>query len=507
MVLLAPLAWFSRHLLNPDGVAYLELAESVAAGHAAGLLQGYWSPGLPLLLAPLARMVQGDRQRLLVMAHAVQAIAAALLLGLGVSAVEQLFAPPARRIVWWAFAWIVIRWLSPVLITPDLLLSACVVWGVLLARRDTPASQWWLGLTVGIGFLIKTSIWPWLGFAMVLALVSAIRDRDVARLKWRALAPAGLIIGIWLALLGVRERGVTLGSVGRLSLEWYLGDLSRRTPDTDHGPHRSKRVVELSSGATGALFEFDEAGPTYPPWSDPESWSRGVPPAARPGFRWAEAVRSWENNAGILLRYLVPLVVALGLIAAAARRGRWPPWPTPYGRSMALVGAGAVGIFVVVHVELRLIAPGVLLCLFGLADQETEVGRTPVPAGLTLAAMALAVGATALHEYGEWPELADRSRNEAQIGAYLEEARPSVKRGVVVTGEAMPVMGTLWTNGLNVVAQLDSAASADLDGLPAADRTAWLRQSFGGAAIGAIAVRTRMTGVVQSSRIEFELWH
>ncbi|HSE47255.1 MAG TPA: hypothetical protein VLA89_18185, partial [Gemmatimonadales bacterium] len=53
-------AWLAGFALNPDGVSYLDLANLVASGDWASLVQGYWSPFYPALIGILSRLTGRD---------------------------------------------------------------------------------------------------------------------------------------------------------------------------------------------------------------------------------------------------------------------------------------------------------------------------------------------------------------------------------------------------------------------------------------------------------------
>src|SRR5437763_1966635 len=44
-------AWFSRSDMNPDGISYLDLSDRWMAGNFHGIVNGYWGPVYPALLA------------------------------------------------------------------------------------------------------------------------------------------------------------------------------------------------------------------------------------------------------------------------------------------------------------------------------------------------------------------------------------------------------------------------------------------------------------------------
>jgi hypothetical protein len=60
LALLVPIAWlamkFDPYALDGDGVAYMDVADLIRAHHWAGVVNGYWHPLYPALLA-LAQIV------------------------------------------------------------------------------------------------------------------------------------------------------------------------------------------------------------------------------------------------------------------------------------------------------------------------------------------------------------------------------------------------------------------------------------------------------------------
>src|SRR5262249_37956854 len=149
---------------------------------------------------------------------------------------------------------------------------------------------------------------------------------------------------------------------------------------------------------------------TYLPWSDPERWARGVPPDAVPRFRLEQAVATWRDNVTVGIRQVVPLLAGLLLVVGLAYRSRhrrlsWIGWLSE--RPLLIVGLVAVGVFFVIHVEPRLIAPGGFLCLAGALD---NVPANPTPALRRVSLALCVVIAVSLGFY-----LRDELREKAQV--------------------------------------------------------------------------------------------
>src|SRR5205085_291445 len=51
LVIGAVSAWLSRSSMNPDGISYLDLSDRWLAGNYGGIINGYWGPVYPALLA------------------------------------------------------------------------------------------------------------------------------------------------------------------------------------------------------------------------------------------------------------------------------------------------------------------------------------------------------------------------------------------------------------------------------------------------------------------------
>src|SRR5437867_7566358 len=67
-------AWHSRYWMNPDGISYLDLADSYAHGSWATALNAYWSPLYSWLLAAAGFVVRPSGLAEFAMAHAVNLI-------------------------------------------------------------------------------------------------------------------------------------------------------------------------------------------------------------------------------------------------------------------------------------------------------------------------------------------------------------------------------------------------------------------------------------------------
>jgi hypothetical protein len=144
---LAPLlgclqAWNNRHVMNADGICYLDLADAYLQGGWRMLVNGHWSPLYPWLLALAKILVRPSAYWEFTMVHVVNfliycAAAAAfelLLYQLRWQAHHQSSQQESQSLPFWAIrtiAYVIFLWASLTLITlerksPDMLMSVFV---------------------------------------------------------------------------------------------------------------------------------------------------------------------------------------------------------------------------------------------------------------------------------------------------------------------------------------------------------------------------------------------
>jgi hypothetical protein len=201
-------AWLLAHQVNPDGVAYLRLAEYWARGEVARAVSGYWSPLYSWLLAPwLLAGVPG-----LLAAKCLGALLAlAWVVAVSRLARRWVTTPWGRGLVaavagLWGLGW------ALSLIGPDFLLAVlltsyfCVVVDPAVLRR--PARALGAGLLGGVAFLAKAYALPFVAshLLVTLALHAAgePRGRRLRRMALGAAAGLGgvaLAAGPWIAVL------------------------------------------------------------------------------------------------------------------------------------------------------------------------------------------------------------------------------------------------------------------------------------------------------------------
>jgi hypothetical protein len=294
-------------------------------------------------------------------------------------------------------------------------------------------------------------------------------------------------------------------------VRWYLGDLSRRTPDTDRGPHATKQLMRLPSGATVAVHDLRPSTRTYAPWSDPEAWARGVPETSLPALNATQTLRSWRQNVGELLRWLLPLGFGLFLCRwwsdKTAPSGRL--WARVLDRPLVPVGAFSALTFLAVHAEHRLLAPAALLFLLGAWRDTGATAVRPRPRFAWVAWATTAGVAVQLALYLSTFR-ASSLRNagiEQQFHRYFEtQLALNPEPGVIIIGPADRWMGLLWRHHMRVAVQAGAEAEPQLRALPDQARRQWLRETFGVGTLGVGDSSLEGAGGAASMRLRFTTW-
>jgi len=205
--------------INPDGIAYLDIAEKYVRGDIWGAINAYWSPLISWLTAGL---------RLLGLPPQV-AIKLVLLTGgaVALGGVWRLLGdcPVWMRAVATAGAIPLTVYHALHVITPDLLVATVLVWyaaWLVEGRLDVRASVWG-GFLVVLGYFAKA-------FALPFCLIHLCGWRMLAeqQVAWRqrlwslavSLVVTGCVSGVWIVALKAKYGVWMFGSAGRIAYAW-----------------------------------------------------------------------------------------------------------------------------------------------------------------------------------------------------------------------------------------------------------------------------------------------
>src|SRR5262249_20172676 len=151
--------WY-RHLINPDGISYIDIARQYLAGHWSQAVNEYWGPLFSWLLVPLLKFGLEP----LVAAKIVNLVVGFGLLGGFFCLAKRYLA------LWLAIAMtvlvlpVVFSWTLGGYITPDLLLTMLLVWYVYVVLSPRfearPGLAVVAGLLAGLAYLAKSYSLP-----------------------------------------------------------------------------------------------------------------------------------------------------------------------------------------------------------------------------------------------------------------------------------------------------------------------------------------------------------
>ncbi|MEO5825182.1 MAG: hypothetical protein ABIR59_04790 [Gemmatimonadales bacterium] len=496
VVVCVVLAYATHNSINPDGVSYLDLAAALRRGDWRSFVQGYWSPLYPALLAVVGSASSFEGNAFLPTVHYLNAAIA----GLGVAAIWRWGHRTRDRIIARAgmatFIMAAARPLRIESVTPDLLLLSLMAWTAyeLIVHRG---ERWIrLGLLLGVLFLTKTSVWPWL---IVFTLVR-VADNDGRLARTVALRAGGvmmLVVAPWIIAMSSSVNHFTMSSAGRLNICWYLESCDGRTPDTHVGDHQLYGQIPLESGEAVVVAGIDDKHRwTYLPWSDPTTWGAGVIRQNTTPPTIGSLMSYWAKQGYYAVGYWISPVVLLVLVPFALVHRRRPEGRIPdpaQGKMLVLAALGLAGIaqFIAVHAEPRLIAPFVMLMVMALlawlrmrapTDDSITVPARRWRDGVTAAMAAIALILGAGRVSGEMEASGEVARRFAVIESRFRVIDTGVDRRVALIGYAMPALGDLWRAGARVVAQIPPYAAVLIGQLPADKQAEELRRMFGGTA-------------------------
>jgi hypothetical protein len=424
------LVWMSRDHLNPDGVAYIELARHYVDGRIDLAVSSYWSPLLSWLLVPVAGFEPLLAARILLLLSSVAfALGVRQLTREWIGATSDI--PPAAwtgpEQVAYAAALALSLTMLPRPVSPDLLLAAAVTWYLVWARRLLASGGGREGRTVAVGaglagglaYLAKAYALP---FVLAHIPLTAIARTIVGRAPWPAivrdaalsLAAFGIAAGPWIIAVSLSEGRPTFSGVGRFARPWNAPPVLHPEPEA---------FFKLALPPPGRLAVWEN------PSELPDDWVWHEGGESRSVANFMQTI--WLNTGRVVraVREADPFgLIAIGLIGSAALA----IWSTCFGSrpmvgpihqvwalaTMALYASG----YAALYVEARYLWPafGLALALvvttgagtvgrFGHAASD----RSGLPrAGGAIAAIAL-LASLAL---GVWREM-DQWRGPGSIGA------------------------------------------------------------------------------------------
>jgi hypothetical protein len=391
--------WISRQTMNTDGISYLDMADAIARGNWRAAVNGYWSPLYPCLLA-LGRIIfRPSAYREFAVVHLVNffiflAATAAfqffLASLLGYLRAENSASESSRDsgpLPEWAlmalgyslFLWSSLALINLSIVSPDLTVSLFVFLAVGVILRSNgvkvlAAVAALFGLVLGLGYLAKAAMMP-LGVAFFAAWILAMWRRPArglaaapcVRRRISELAPTVALAAAVFLLVSAplifalsRSAGrLTIGDSAKLNWAWYIDHVPRYhwqgIPAVGAPLHPTRKLL-----ASPGLYLFDSSSfATYDIWYDVSYWDDGV----RPRFELKNEIGVLRNNLRFYLRFFLERqigIVAPLLFLILLDIRQFFAKLSAYIEGI-LTPVAALAMYAVVYVEVRYIAPFVVV--------------------------------------------------------------------------------------------------------------------------------------------------
>ena len=393
LILGAGQAWISRHAFDADGIAYVEIGEAYVRGDWSSAINGYWSPLYSWLLGVTLHWINPSPFWEFGTVHLLNFLIYFLSLLSFEFFTRELNRynqdqwasnastrdAPLTLPAWTLFGYSLflassIRLINLKSVSPDMIVSAVVfiAAGLLFRSLRTPtnlAPLILLGLTLGIGYLAKTAMFP---IAFIFIGVVSCRKAPVKIFFARLLVVivAFLFVSLpFIAMLSLSKGRLTFGDTGRLNYAWFVNKVPAyvhwqgQPPGSGIPVHTTKEIFD-----NPRIYEF--ATPirsTYAPGYDPSYWYEGV----AVHFDLRQQVRRCLSNTAKYAEILLspPFVPILLFIVICFLANGSRGWFRDLVKSnkLILLGLSPLVMYWLVLVEGRYVSPFLVLSLLGIA--------------------------------------------------------------------------------------------------------------------------------------------
>ena len=411
-------AVWGRHTMNPDGVSYLDMGDAMVRGDWAMAINAQWSPLYPWLQGLALRLFRPSAYSEFAVVHFVNFLIFLFALGCFEFLLRATVAGPSPAddvangsgvlprwtvfsVGYSVFLWSAISLITVDRVSPDMLMAGFLYLAVglllqLWARPQSYLRFVLLGASLGFGYLAKAAVFPLAFLFFALAWVLAGGWRRATPRVLAAVVVFLAVTGPWFMALSQAKGRFTFGESSRVAYVamvndalplWYFQDLGTAN---GHYLHTVRKIFDAPP-----IYEF--ATPikgTYPVWYDPSYWSEGALPRVALKGQIALVKSSLRYYLGLLFTSQAALLVGFVILYFMAGRHyfrrqlatRWPVW---------LIGLTGLGMYAMVHVELRYIAVFLTLVwvgLFsGLAMPPGRKGQRLVPVIILVLVIATAI--------------------------------------------------------------------------------------------------------------------
>jgi hypothetical protein len=436
-----------RHTMQDDGINYLDMGDAILRGDWKMAVNGIWSPLYPFLQGLAQRLFKPSPYSQFTVVHFVNFLIFLFALAsfeffLRASVAHRPqregFDNVARPLPDWAvfavgysvFLWSSVSLIGIQQVIPDMLMAGFIYLaaGLLLQIWAHPQSFLrfvLLGVILGIGYLAKAPVFPLAFVFFALAWLVAG--------KWRHATPRVLIAVLvflaitapWVLALSKAQGRLTFGDSARYN---YVLHVNNAAPyqyfqdlgtATGHYKHTVRKIFD-----DPPIYEY--ATPlrgTAPIAYDPSYWSEGAIPRVYVKTQLSVIHRWLVYYLDLFFASQTSLFVGFVVLCFMAGRGlfleqiaaRWPVW---------LIGLTGLGMYTLVHAELRYIAVFLTLLWMGLFSglemPPSREGRR-LASLVTVAVVVAMATPTALSAAGELKGLRGQPHNQWRVAEDLQK--------------------------------------------------------------------------------------
>ena len=307
----------SLQFVVPDGISYIEMAQSVHRGNLGGLINAYWSPLYPALIAGWLAVLKPGMHYEILAVNCLNVVLLVLALWsfeyfvAGMVLFQRKFAgegpeslplePSPLRGLLYVFFFSLTIWFTPAdLATPDVIVFALFLLASGMVVRLYCGGHgmlrvFALGVVLGCAYLSKAAMFP---ISFVFLAVAAFAGKGWTRILLRGVVGIIsflLVSGPFIGALSVKKGRLTYGDVGAIAYAEMVNGVTKGIhwqggpPGSGMPKHPTRKVSELPP-----VYEFNgPVGGSYPTWSDPSYWYEGV----RPRFHLREQLRTLKGSA------------------------------------------------------------------------------------------------------------------------------------------------------------------------------------------------------------------
>jgi hypothetical protein len=481
-------AIFKRFYMNPDGVSYLDMGDAIVRGDWKMAINGYWSPLYPFLQGLALKVFKPGNYSQFSVVHFVNFLIFLFALGCfdfllraAVANRHGLGDPGsgfARIPDWTVFAvgYAVFFWSSLSLtgirtVSPDMLMTGFLYLavGIVLRIWARPQSFWRflvLGAVLGVGYLAKAPVFPLCAVFFAVAWIVAGPWKKATPRVLAALVIFAAVSGPWITALSRAKGRLTFGDSGRVNYVLWVDGASPRYYFRDlgiAGGHYAHPIRQIFDSPP--VYEF--ASPqksTLPVWYDASYWADGAVPKISLQ-RQLSVFGGWllyyfdmlfTTQTALLVGFVVLCFMGGRELVGKQVMARWPVW---------VIGMAGLGMFALVHVEARYIAPFLALCWVGLFS---GLSMPPGREGRRLASLvALAVvfataAPMALSVLSHLkPAVGEQVNNQGQVAAGLRALGVMPGDRVARIGGGFGVVYWARLLGVTEVAEVPAAGAND----------------------------------------------